>query len=194
MLEGGLPLATGCGDLGQRVVAGRRPAVVPCRFVKCGVGLLVATEESEGSPELVMRLAIGGVRVAKSQAGNARPQVALSLGKFSPAQVPASERKIAPRITGVAPQRLAPVGGRTTRGVPVLLEVQSGEEKLVRAGDLARGRRLGRCQFFQILLRRRRAGRERTISEQFPAFGGDDAKLKFVAGDAGWNPPCFHEW
>src|SRR6202011_1146745 len=68
-----------------------------------------------------------------------------SLLELSPSQVPTSERQVATGIPGITTQRFSPVEIRLARRVAVLFQMQTGDEQLVRTGDLFRQQGLRSC-------------------------------------------------
>jgi hypothetical protein len=64
VFHGGRPVVPGAIYLREGVVASRRPSLIPGRFVKRSVGVLVATKMAQAEAEIVISLAVSRVGVA----------------------------------------------------------------------------------------------------------------------------------
>jgi hypothetical protein len=92
---------------------------------------------------VVVGFAVVRIGVAPGEALDGLAEMSFRQIKLTTAQMPETERVVAARVQRIAAQRLAPIKRRTARGVTILLQVQSGDVKLVGAGDVLWRRRFG---------------------------------------------------
>ena len=138
------PVAAAAVDLGQRMIAGGRPGLVPGGLVERGVGFVVAAEMAAAQQaEVVERLAVVRIGVAPGEALDGLRKCVFGERELAALQMPEAQRVVAARVQRVAAQRFAPVERRAAGGVAILVEVQAGDEQLVGAGDVRRRGRLG---------------------------------------------------
>src|SRR5260370_5305760 len=131
-------------ELRQRQVGRGAPRGVPSSLVENGVGFLVATQMTKRESQVVERLPLPWVGVTKGQCLDGLAEKLLSFCKFSPAQMPGTHRIVAAAVSGVAAERLAPIHVSMTRGMTILIEVQTCDIEFVVAPDFFWMPRLGR--------------------------------------------------
>ena len=85
MYEGAIEVAKSGVDLGERVVRGACPGVVPARLVEGVVGFIVPAEKAERDPQQVERFSVVGVWVALTGSGEVEQQGEI---EFAASQVP----------------------------------------------------------------------------------------------------------
>src|SRR5579863_2471915 len=91
--------------------------------------------------EMIRGGAIGGIGVAAGKALDGAAEMFFGGDKLAAAQVPEAQGIVAAGIHRVAPERLAPVEFRGTRGVAVLFQMQTGNVELVVTRNVRRGGR-----------------------------------------------------
>ena len=176
MGQGGSPGAAPGVDLGGGEVAGGGPGRVPGRLVESVVGLPVASEQPQRHAEIVERLAIVRIGVATTQALEGEAEGTLGQIEFAAPEAPQANRVVAAAVERIAAQRLEPVEFRRSGGVPILAQVQAGDEQLVGAGDILRVGGLGGGFGGIVSL----SGLGPDV-DQPPTVPGDDAQPKRVA-------------
>ena len=88
MYEGAIEVAKSGVDLGERVVRGACPGVVPARLVEGVVCFIVPAEKAERDPQQVERFSVVGVWVAAREPVSGGLEVSLGEIEFAASQVP----------------------------------------------------------------------------------------------------------
>ena len=143
MIEGLGEIFPPAVDLRQRMIRRPLPRRVPGGFIKRVVGIIVAAQETQRQAQVVMRLTIIRIGIARGQARDGRAKMFLRQVEFAPPQMVKAQRIVAAAIQRIAAERFAPVHHRIARGVAVLLQMQAGDVEFVGAGDVPWKRRLG---------------------------------------------------
>src|ERR1035438_1604975 len=85
----------------------------------------------QAQAEIVERLAIVRIGIAACEPPNGFLKMIFSRHKLSPPEMPQTQRIVTAHIQRIAPQCFAPIKCGTAGGMAVLLQVQTGEVKLV---------------------------------------------------------------
>src|SRR5260370_35381263 len=102
-------------QLRQRQVGRGAPREVPSSLVESGVGFLVATQITKRESQVVERLPLPWVGVTKGQCLARLAEKLLRFCKFSPAQMPGTQRIVTTTVRGLAAERLDRRGALMTR-------------------------------------------------------------------------------
>src|SRR5260370_35650896 len=129
--------------------------------------------------QVVERLPCPWVGVTKGQCLDGMAEKLLSFCKFSPAQMPGTHRIVAAAVSGVAAERLAPIHVSMTRGMTILIEVQTCDIEFVVAPDFFWRPRLGRG-WGRLLF----CGRGRRVAKQCLPLSGFDNGAEFALLDS----------
>src|ERR1017187_5617923 len=127
----------------QRMETRRHPRLIPSRLVKRIVSFAVTLEKAEAQAEIVERFAIHRIGIAAREPADGVAKQFFRFREFTAFEMPQAERVVAAGIQWIAPQRLAPISRRRSRGVAILLKMQTGDEQFVVARDVFRSVRLG---------------------------------------------------
>src|SRR5579863_10068810 len=96
-------------DFGKAVIARSAPCCRPGCLVERIVGLIGTVLEQQRYAEVVIRLAVVRVRIARSQPRDRRAEIALRQCEFTAAKMHPAQRTIDAAVLWIAAQRLPPV-------------------------------------------------------------------------------------
>src|ERR1017187_1616206 len=131
-----LPACSSRIQFGQSAVGRPAPRSVPGGLVERGIGLVEAALIAQDYTELIVCLAIVGVRIASRQPSNRSMQVRFGLCKLATLKVPRAKRSVAAGVAGIAANSFPPVRLRAACRMAVLLQVKTNQVQLIVARDL----------------------------------------------------------
>ena len=136
LVEGILVATLHGADLGGFEIAGIGPSLVPGSFPEEFVGFGDFAQILERQRKIVDGFAIVGIGIAALRELHGLAQILFGLGETALADVPKTKGIEAADVVGIATQGFLVVVGCQPRGVTILLEVLTGEEKLLVGLDL----------------------------------------------------------
>src|ERR1051326_5782625 len=93
---------------------------------------------TQAKAEIVVRFTVRRIWISSGKSLNRVLKLDFSFAKFATAQMPKTQRIVAAGVKRITPPRLAPIEGRTSRCMAILLQMQAREIEFIVAGDFLR--------------------------------------------------------
>src|SRR5260221_13527339 len=143
MLKRSLELQTPAIDLSQVIVRGRLPRVIPACLVECPRCFFETFLILQRKPEIVICIAICGVRITPRQPLNCAPKVRFGFAELPAFELQQPQGGVTPAIKRIAFQSFFPVRLWIACGMSVLLQMQASDVQLIARNNFLWKRRLG---------------------------------------------------